>query len=57
MNDKPFLIDVKTLRDRARKRIEEGAVTEGYKANVAAEEFLEHADDMANLLEDLSANS
>ncbi len=28
-----FLSDVKTIRDRARKRIEEGAVTEGYKAD------------------------
>lgn len=80
MNDKPFLTDVKTLRDRARQHIEEGAVTEGYKAdretvvqllndalateivctlrykshyfraaglkaNVAAEEFLEHANE------------
>ena len=78
MTDQPFLTDVQTLRDRARKYIEEGAVTEGYKAdretvvkllndalateivctlrykshyfraaglkaNVAAEEFLEHA--------------
>ncbi|SDT91272.1 ferritin-like domain-containing protein [Halopseudomonas salegens] len=79
MTDKPFLTDVKTLRERARKHIEDGAVTEGYtanrenvinilnealateivctlrykshyfradgiKANVAAKEFLEHAD-------------
>lgn len=78
MTDKPFLTDVKALRERARKHIEQGAVTEGYtanrehvikvlnealateivctlrykshyyraegvKANVAAEEFLEHA--------------
>src|SRR5438132_6040169 len=28
-----FLSDVKTLRDRARKHIEEGAVTESYKAD------------------------
>src|SRR5438270_5079077 len=28
-----FLSDVKTLRDRARKHIEDGAVTEGYKAD------------------------
>jgi bacterioferritin len=31
--DKPFLTDVKTLRERARKHIEQGAVTEGYKAD------------------------
>lgn len=78
MSDQPFLTDVKTLRERARRHIEHGAVTEGYtanrehvvsilnealatelvcilrykshyfraegvKANVAAEEFLEHA--------------
>jgi len=75
----PFLTDVKTLRERARKHIEEGAVTQGYsadrenvinilnealateivcnlrykshyfradgiKAQVAAQEFREHAD-------------
>ncbi|WP_286807303.1 ferritin-like domain-containing protein [Marinimicrobium sp. UBA4209] len=33
MTDQPFLTDVKTLRERARKHIEQGAVTEGYKAN------------------------
>lgn len=33
MTDQPFLTDVKTLRERARQHIEEGAVTEGYKAN------------------------
>ncbi len=33
MADKPFLTDVKTLRERARKHIEDGAVTEGYRAN------------------------
>src|SRR5438876_6539605 len=33
MSDKPFLTDVQELRRRARKRIEEGAVTEGYRAN------------------------
>jgi bacterioferritin len=33
MSDKPFLTDVKELRKRARKHIEEGAVTEGYRAN------------------------
>jgi bacterioferritin len=30
---KPFLSDVKTLRERARKHIERGAVTDGYKAD------------------------
>lgn len=33
MTDQPFLTDVKTLRERARKHIEQGAVTEGYGAN------------------------
>jgi bacterioferritin len=28
--DKPFLTDIKTLRERARKHIENGAITEGY---------------------------
>src|SRR6266496_2523868 len=31
--DKPFLTDVKEIRRRARKHIEEGAVTEGYRAD------------------------
>jgi bacterioferritin len=31
--DGPFLTDVKTLRERARKHIEEGAVTAGYGAD------------------------
>jgi bacterioferritin len=31
--DKPFLTDIKTLRERARKHIERGAVTEGYSAD------------------------
>jgi bacterioferritin len=31
--DKPFLTDIKTLRERARRHIEKGAVTEGYKAD------------------------
>ncbi len=31
--DKPFLTDIKTLRDRARKHIERGAVTPGYRAD------------------------
>lgn len=33
VSDKPFLTDVKTLRERARQHIEKGAVTEGYKAD------------------------
>jgi bacterioferritin len=33
MADKPFLTDIKTLRERARKHIENGAITEGYKAD------------------------
>lgn len=33
MSDQPFLTDVKTLRERARKHIEEGAVTAGYSAD------------------------
>ncbi len=33
MADKPFLTDIKTLRERARKHIEKGAVTEGYRAD------------------------
>src|SRR5215470_10873368 len=33
MADKAFLTDIKTLRERARKHIENGAVTEGYKAD------------------------
>jgi len=31
--DKPFLTDIKTLRERARQHIENGAITEGYKAD------------------------
>jgi bacterioferritin len=31
--DKPFLTDIKTLRERARKHIENGAVTQGYTAD------------------------
>lgn len=30
---KPFLTDIKTLRERARQHIEQGAVTEGYTAD------------------------
>jgi len=33
MADKAFLTDIKTLRERARKEIEKGAVTPGYKAD------------------------
>ena len=33
MTDKAFLTDIKTLRERARKHIEKGAVTEGYTAD------------------------
>jgi bacterioferritin len=33
MSDQPFLTDVTELRRRARQHIEEGAVTEGYRAN------------------------
>jgi bacterioferritin len=33
MKSQPFLTDVKTLRERARLHIENGAVTPGYKAN------------------------
>ena len=33
VTDKPFLTDVKTLRERARQHIERGAITEGYKAD------------------------
>ncbi len=33
MSDKPFLTDVTELRRRARHHIEEGAVTEGYRAD------------------------
>ena len=33
MADKPFLTDIKTLRERARQHIQNGAVTEGYSAD------------------------
>src|SRR5215468_10696614 len=33
MSDKPFLTDVKELRRRARQHIEEGAVTDAYRAD------------------------
>lgn len=35
-NSKEFLTDVKTLRDRARRHMADGAVTPGYKADRAA---------------------
>lgn len=36
MTDKPFLTDIKTLRERARRNMNEGAVTEGYGADRGA---------------------
>lgn len=33
VSDKPFLTDIKTLRERARQHIEQGAITEGYSAD------------------------
>jgi len=33
MGDKPFLTDIKTLRERARQHMQNGAVTEGYSAD------------------------
>jgi bacterioferritin len=33
VSGKPFLTDIKTLRERARKHMELGAVTEGYRAD------------------------
>ena len=33
MNEKPFLTDVKTIRERARQHIEHGAVTAGYRGD------------------------
>ena len=33
MSDTAFLTDIKTIRERARQHIENGAVTEGYKAD------------------------
>lgn len=33
MTDKPFFTDIKTIRERARKHMQQGAVTEGYKAD------------------------
>ena len=33
MTDKPFLTDIKAIRERARRHLDQGAVTEGYKAD------------------------
>jgi bacterioferritin len=33
MADMPFLTDIKTLRERARQHIDQGAITPGYKAD------------------------
>jgi len=33
VSDQPFLTDIKIIRERARKHIEQGAVTEGYTAD------------------------
>lgn len=33
MANQPFLTDIKTLRERARRHIENGAITEGYSAD------------------------
>jgi len=33
MAEKAFLTDIKTLRERARRHIEKGAITEGYRAD------------------------
>ena len=33
MSDKPFLTDIKTIRERARQHIEQGAITASYKAD------------------------
>ncbi|MBC8006854.1 MAG: bacterioferritin [Prolixibacteraceae bacterium] len=33
MNQKPFVTDIKALRERARRHIEQGAVTAGYQAD------------------------
>jgi bacterioferritin len=32
MQEQQFVLDVKTIRDRARRHIENGAMTPGYKA-------------------------
>lgn len=33
MNKQPFISDMKTIRERARKHMEDGAVTEGYRGD------------------------
>jgi bacterioferritin len=33
MSNQPFVTDIKALRERARRHIEQGAVTEGYRAD------------------------
>ncbi|HXF15812.1 MAG TPA: bacterioferritin, partial [Burkholderiales bacterium] len=33
MSQHPFVTDIKALRERARRHIEQGAVTEGYQAD------------------------
>ena len=33
MAEQPFLTDIQTLRERARRHIEQGAITEGYRAD------------------------
>ena len=33
MDRQPFVTDIKALRDRARKHIEQGAITDGYRAD------------------------
>ena len=33
MDNQPFVSDIKALRDRARKHIEQGAITDGYRAD------------------------
>jgi bacterioferritin len=33
MDSQPFVTDIKALRDRARKHIEQGAITDGYRAD------------------------
>ena len=32
MQDRQFVLDIKTIRDRARRHIENGAMTQDYKA-------------------------
>jgi bacterioferritin len=60
--DRPFLTDVKTLRARARQHIEQGAITESYRADRATTKRMlegilameeEHADDLVGMLDEL----